>query len=61
MQRNRESARNSRERKKIYIKLLENKVEELSANIENQNVALQKKNENFNQLLSSMKYVIIIF
>jgi flavin reductase (DIM6/NTAB) family NADH-FMN oxidoreductase RutF len=34
MQKNRDSARNSRQRKKIYISLLERKVEDLNSQIE---------------------------
>jgi uncharacterized protein YggL (DUF469 family) len=34
MQKNRESARNSRQRKKLYIGLLEKKVEDLNGQIE---------------------------
>lgn len=54
---NRESARNSRKRKKIYIEMLENKVAELTNELEVMRKSLEMNNDNFNRLSTHTKTV----
>eukprot|EP01017_Pseudomicrothorax_dubius_P031873 TRINITY_DN4115_c0_g2_i1.p1 TRINITY_DN4115_c0_g2~~TRINITY_DN4115_c0_g2_i1.p1 ORF type:complete len:302 (-),score=65.06 TRINITY_DN4115_c0_g2_i1:740-1645(-) len=53
LERNRESARMSRKRKKIYIEILENKVAQLHAEVEEANGLLEENNTNLRQICAS--------
>lgn len=53
--RNRESARNSRKRKKIYIELLENKVSELSSELNETKALVFENQKNFQTLCVQSK------
>lgn len=57
MERNRESARNSRQRKKMYIELLESKVNQLTSEIDDTKQILEQNNENFNSICHNSKYL----
>ena len=57
LKRNRESARNSRKRKKIYIDLLETKVTELSDELALANKALENNALNFSKMNSQARIV----
>lgn len=56
---NRESARNSRKRKKIYIEMLESKVAELTTELEVMKKTIEMNSENLNRLSSHTKTVNI--
>jgi len=57
--RNRESARNSRKRKKVYIELLEKKVAQLQLELQNSRKQLEVNNNSFNKLCGQSKLVLI--
>jgi hypothetical protein len=58
--RNRESARNSRKRKKIYIQLLENKVEELTKELDQKKTLVYENQKNLQNMCIQSKFVKII-
>lgn len=55
--RNRESARNSRKRKKIYIQLLENKVDELTKELEQKKSLVFENQKNLQNMCAQSKFV----
>jgi len=55
--RNRESARNSRKRKKVYIELLEKKVAQLQQELANSRKQLELNSNSFNKLCGQSKLV----
>jgi predicted nucleic acid-binding Zn-ribbon protein len=57
--RNRESARNSRKRKKIYIELLEKKVDQLTNELNQTRKQLELNSNNLNKITFQSKLVII--
>jgi len=55
--RNRESARNSRKRKKVYIELLEKKVEQLTQELAQTRKQLELNSNNLNKICFQSKLV----
>jgi len=59
--RNRESARNSRKRKKVYIELLEKKVAQLQLELVNSRKQLEVNNNSFNKLCGQSKLMNTLY